>query len=196
MKLSLLKKQLKPEVFLLAILLFIAADLLITILPSYFRPLYVIPIKSSSSSLPHATEVYVVKDAMATGDLWFKSDRFLDYFMVDKSTTIGIVSLLLLVLILVQLLRINLMWHSQNFTGKLYQNIDSLTVIGSISFLYSRIQAYYLNERLHELTKHALTFDDNYIVLTVSASIALFGVLLKAFAKRGNQLQVEQALTI
>lgn len=195
-KFSLLN-YLKPDYFLLDGLIVITVWLFINTIPYYLNSRFFIPIEETEAKLINAhSGHYDVKNRLVTSELWFESHRVLDYFFVPKNSTAELVPLLLLGFALVQLFRIHLNWKKNRFTDQLYRRIDSLWIIGAIMFVYSRTQAFYIEHRLKELAKISVQFNDSYMLLIASATISIFGVLLKSFAKQGSHLQKEQELTI
>ena len=181
------------------LLVFFTCNLIVLgdIISSSFNKNFVVNVIEHKSNLPQLrVQNYHIEEREVHSELRFRSEKFLDFVFVNKTVDSNLFLFLFTAFALFQLMRIKALWYQQYFTQKLYTSIDTLGYVAGVMFFFSRIQDYYLNKLINEMSEGKLVIDHNSFLLIISIVIIFLSSLLKSFAKQGNKLQEDQDLTI
>jgi hypothetical protein len=191
------KKHINSSTLTLYFLLLIAVFLLASALPSYFNTNFIIDVKELKISLTDSNVGQIkLTDRVIHATLHFESTKFYDFLLVDKNETADLLSLLFVIFVIIQLLRINWYWKDKRFTSKLYAQIDALGIVASIMFIFSQVQDRYLHHLVERLSADTMELNQKWVLLILSIVMIVFSVLLKSLSKEGNRLQEVNDLTI
>lgn len=181
------------------LLLFFVFNILILgdIITYSFNKDFVVDVVENQSKLTDIKAAnYQIDHREVYSELKFRSVKFFDFVFVNKSSDSNLFLFLFTAFVLFQLIRIKTLWYHQYFTKKLYASIDTLGYVAGVMFFFSRIQEYYLNKLVIEISNGTQTANINSYLLVISVAVILLSSVLKSFAKQGNKLQEEQDLTI
>ncbi len=191
-------KKYRKSTDILLLVLFIGNLVLLgdTVISSFNKD-FVVDVVETKPSLANVNgSSFAVDNREISGHLKFSSDKFVDFLLVNKTPHSNLLLFVFTAFVLLQLMRIKTLWYHQYFTKKLYSSIDTLGIISSAMFIFSRIQEIYLVKLVKNMSAGQLSPDIDTHFLTISVVMMLLSAVLKSFAKQGNKLQEEQDLTI
>lgn len=177
--------------------LFVTAYFSIEVLKSYFNNDFVINVKERGVVLADYSSLnYHVGEREVHSVLLFKSNKFLDFLFVNKTSDHFLPLALFIAFVFFQMFRINANWYEKKFTNRLYNLIHALGFVAGIMFLFSRIQNWYLRKLIQEMSNNNLLLDEDQWLNSFAVAVMVISLALRSFARQGNKLQEEQDLTI